>query len=191
MMNQPKDETVLERAIRFATTAHHGQKRKGHGTPYILHPLEVASIAATVTDDEEIMAAAVLHDVVEDTDFTLEDIRKNFGDRVAKLVSSDTEDKMKDIPPEDSWLARKTATIEYLKTASRDEKIIVLSDKLSNIRSCRCEQLIAGDELWNRFHEKRKERHEWYYRGILDALSELRGEFAYEEYARLVNEVFA
>lgn len=184
------NETTFERAVRFALTAHHGMKRKGSDTPYIAHPLEVAAIAATITSDEDILAAAVLHDVVEDTPYTIEDIRNSFGERVASLVSSDTEDKMEQLPPDRTWLARKTATVEYLKTASREEKIIVLGDKLSNIRSCRMAQLAVGDELWKRFHEKRKEMHAWYYSSILKCMEELKGEFAYCEYKRLVGEVF-
>ena len=183
-------KTIFEGAIEFALHAHHGMTRKGSSTPYITHLIEVASVAASMTDDEEVLADAVLHDVVEDTAYTMEDIRARFGERVASLVSSDTEDKMESLPPEDTWLARKTATIEYLKQASREEKIIVLSDKLSNIRSCRKEQLLIGDRLWERFHEKRKEKHAWYYTSILQAVDELNGEFAYLEYKRLVEEVF-
>lgn len=184
------EKTVFERAIEFALNAHHGMVRKGTSTPYITHPIEAASVAASMTDDEDVLAAAVLHDVVEDTPYTIEDIRELFGERVASLVSSDTEDKMKSLPPENTWFARKTATVENLKRASREEKIIVLSDKLSNIRSCRKEQLRIGDKLWERFHEKRKEKHAWYYTSILHALDELKDEFAYLEYKRLVEEVF-
>lgn len=184
------EETVFERAIAFALSAHHGMVRKGTSTPYIVHPMEAASIAASMTNDESVLAAAVLHDVVEDTPYTMEDIRNRFGERVASLVSSDTEDKMESLPPENTWLARKTATIEYLKRATREEKIIVLSDKLSNIRSCRKEQLLIGDKLWERFHEKRKAKHGWYYTSVLHAVDELKDEFAYLEYKRLIEEVF-
>lgn len=188
--NKQTEKTVFERAVEFALLAHHGMVRKGTSTPYITHPMEVASIAASITDDEDVLAAAVLHDVVEDTPYTIEDIRERFGERVASLVSSETEDKMKSLPPEDTWLARKTATIEALKKASREEKIIVLGDKLSNIRSCRKDQLLIGDKLWERFHEKRKEKHAWYYTSILYAVDELKDEFAYLEYKRLVEDVF-
>ncbi len=188
--NKQAEKTVFESAVEFALLAHHGMTRKGGTTPYITHPMEVAAIAASMTDDEEVLAAAVLHDVVEDTAYTIEDIKKRFGERVASLVSSDTEDKMKQLRPEDTWLARKTATIEYLKQASREEKIIVLSDKLSNIRSCRKDQLLVGDRLWERFHEKRKEKHAWHYMSILQVVDELKDEFAYFEYKRLIEDVF-
>ena len=74
---------VIEKAIGFAVKAHAGALRKGTNLPYILHPLEAASIAAQMTDDQEIIAATVLHDTVEDTETSAEDIRKEFGARVA------------------------------------------------------------------------------------------------------------
>ena len=79
-------ENVLNRAIVFATEAHEGQYRKGTQIPYILHPMEAAAIVGTMTTDEEIIAGAVLHDVVEDTDTTIDDVQEMFGDRVAYLV---------------------------------------------------------------------------------------------------------
>lgn len=186
----PSGGTVFEEAIRFALRAHRGMTRKGSRVPYIVHPLEVASIAATMTEDEEVLAAAVLHDVAEDTPYTVDDIRAQFGNRVAALVASETEDKMRTLPPEQTWLARKTALLAALPAMTREEKILTLSDKLSNLRSCRKEQLLIGDRLWEKFHEKRKERHAWYYREILRATRELKDEFAYLEYGRLVEEVF-
>ena len=78
-------ENVLNRAIVFATEAHEGQYRKGTQIPYILHPMEAAAIVGTMTTDEEIIAGAVLHDVVEDTDTTIDDVQEMFGDRVAYI----------------------------------------------------------------------------------------------------------
>ena len=74
---------LVEEAIHFATDAHQGQMRKSVKTPYILHPLEVANICATITTDQEVLAAAILHDTVEDTDTTMEELRLRFGERVA------------------------------------------------------------------------------------------------------------
>lgn len=189
-LEKDTENSLFEETALFALKAHHGAKRKGTAVPYILHPFEAAVIAASITDDEEVQAAAMLHDVVEDTPYTIDDIREKFGERVAALVSSDTEDKMKSLPPEETWFARKKATIDKLKYLTREEKIIVLSDKLSNIRACRKEQLEIGDKLWERFHEKNKKSHEWYYVSILKELEELSDTFAYGEYKRLVEQVF-
>lgn len=100
---------MIEKAIQFAVLAHSGTKRKGKARPYILHPVEVMTIVAGLTEDEEVMSAAVLHDVVEDTDIGPDVIRKEFGERVTQLVMAESENKMWDILPNrpgerGSWL---------------------------------------------------------------------------------------
>ena len=92
--------TKIRKAIEFAMDAHADATRKGKSRPYILHPLEAMNIAASLTEDEEVLAAAVLHDVVEDTDVKEAEIREVFGDRVADLVMAESEDKMRHLPPE-------------------------------------------------------------------------------------------
>ena len=106
---------LTDKAILFAADAHKGMVRKGLSQPYIFHPLEVMSLASLVTDDEEILCGAVLHDTVEDTPITAEDIRQNFGDRIANLVSSETEDKRGQVNKEGTWVERKKEAIEMLK----------------------------------------------------------------------------
>ena len=97
---------MVERAIEFATKAHEGQVRKGTTRPYIVHPLEVGKIVATMTDDEEIISAAILHDTVEDCEgVTVEGLAKEFSDRVASLVAQESEGKSK------SWYERKSTTM--------------------------------------------------------------------------------
>ncbi len=80
--------TLFDEAIRFAAEKHSGMLRKQEGIPYILHPMEVAVIVGTLTGDEEVLAAAVLHDTVEDTDTTPEELLRRFGPRGAALVAS-------------------------------------------------------------------------------------------------------
>ena len=75
MANNPLNTELLDRAIMFAVKAHAGTERRGKGFPYIIHPLEAVEIVATITPDQEILAAAALHDTVEDTDVTIGDIR--------------------------------------------------------------------------------------------------------------------
>ena len=78
---------MLEEAVFYATIMHQGKVRKFGGRPFILHPMEVAQILSTMTDDMEVIAAGILHDVVEDTDGTLDEIEKRFGERVATFQS--------------------------------------------------------------------------------------------------------
>lgn len=128
-------DNLIEKAILLATQAHKNVMRKGSNIPYILHPLETGVIVSTLTDDETIIAAAVLHDVLEDTDITYEELKREFG-AAADLVKCETEDKRRNLPPEATWKVRKQETISHLaKETNLGVKQIALADKLSNIRS--------------------------------------------------------
>jgi myo-inositol-1(or 4)-monophosphatase len=190
MANKSIDTELLDRAIVFAVRAHAGIERRGKGFPYIVHPMEAVSIVATMTRDQELLAAAALHDTVEDTDVTVEQIRAEFGDRVAALVSSESENKDCGVSKEESWHARKQAAIERLVSASLDSKIVALGDKLSNMRAIARDYAMQGDKLWNLFNAKDPKEHEWHYRGLANALSELKDTFAYKEFEQLINQVF-
>ena len=184
----------IEKAVAFATRAHAGSVRKGKDKPYILHPLEAMTIVMPYTDDEDVLAAAVLHDTVEDTSVTVERLEKAFGPRVAGLVASVSEDKRKDRAAETTWLERKMETISHLKEASRDTKLICLGDKLSNLREMEEDYAEIDDELWERFNQKDKDMHAWYYREIYKILKEEFDEsispIELDEYAGIMDFVF-
>ena len=181
---------ILNNAIVFATKVHANQFRKGTQIPYILHPLEAATIVGTMTTDDEIIAGAVLHDVVEDTDTTIEQVKDLFGERVAKLVAAESEDKRENLSAESTWKIRKQETLNHLKTASIDVKMITLGDKLSNIRAINRDYNAIGEVLWQRFNQKDKNEHYWYYQSIADCLFELNEYPVYQEYCELVKKTF-
>lgn len=181
----------LNRAVAFAVEAHRDQIRKIDKSPFILHPFEVAATAAQMTGDEDVLIAALLHDTVEDTETTIEDVRLAFGDRVAELVAHETENKRRDMPASASWKIRKEESLAVLRTTQdRDVKILWLSDKLANMRSLYRDYLKMGDAVFARFNEKNKGNHAWYYLSVLDCVNELAGEYAYEEYANLTGKIF-
>ena len=190
MANKPLDTDLLDRAIIFAVRAHAGTERRGKGFPYIVHPLEAVEIVATITPDQELLAAAALHDTVEDTDVTIEQIREEFGERVASLVASESDTFEEGVSEEDSWHSRKRAAIERLANASHDAKIVALGDKLSNMRAIARDYSVKGDDFWNIFHAKDPKDHEWHYRGLAESLRELSDTFAYKEFEQLINQVF-
>ena len=190
MANKPLDTHLLDRAIVFAVRAHAGTERRGKGFPYIVHPLEAVEIVATMTADQELLAAAALHDTVEDTDVTVEQLRAEFGDRIAALVASESDIVVEGASEEQSWHARKQAAIDRLARASHDAKIVALGDKLSNMRAIARDYATQGDQLWNLFHAKDPKDHEWHYRGLADALRELQDTFAFQEFEQLINQVF-
>ena len=182
--------TKVNEAIIFATKAHAGQKRKGKDTPYITHPLSALVVASSITSDEDVLCASVLHDVVEDTPITIEEIERAFGKRVAELVASDSEDKMRHLSEEESWKTRKQATLDLLENATRDEQIICIADKLANIREMAQDYFLIGDKLWEKFNQKDKAMHGWYYLGIAERLTALKDTYAYKEYEELCNKIF-
>ena len=190
MANKPLNTELLDRAIIFAVQAHAGTERRGKGFPYIVHPMEAMEIVATITPDQELLAAAALHDTVEDTDVTVEEIRAQFGDRIASLVAAESDEMPEGVSEEDSWHARKKAAIDRLAAASHDAKIVALGDKLSNMRAIARDYAVKGDELWKIFHASDPKDHEWYYRGLADSLRELSGTFAFQEFEALINQVF-
>ena len=189
MANKPLDTELLDRAIIFAVRSHAGTERRGKGLPYIVHPLEAVEIVATMTADQELLAAAALHDTVEDTNVTLEQIRTEFGNRIAALVAAESDEPHQNSNVE-SWRMRKQAAIDRLTHASLDAKMVALGDKLSNMRAIARDYAVQGDDLWNLFRSKDRKDHEWHYRGLATALHELQDSFAYKEFEQLVNQVF-
>lgn len=191
MANKYLDTDLLDRAIVFAVEAHHNTERRGKGFPYIVHPMEAVEIVATITSDQELLAAAVLHDTIEDTDVTYEQLLALFGERIANLVYAETDRFAEGVSEADSWHDRKQAAIERLAAAPYEAKIVALGDKLSNMRAIARDYALKGDELWNIFHVTDKKAHEWHYRGLAASLGELSDTFAYKEFISLINQVFA
>ena len=155
---------MIDFAIEFAAKAHRNQVRKGTDIPYIAHPYAVGLLLLRAGCSEEVVVAGILHDTVEDTSMTLEDIRKNFGDKIAAVVKGCSE-------PDKSlaWEARKQHTIEFLRTAPLEVRMVVCADKLHNLRTIAVEHQKIGDEVWKRFNRGRKEQ-EWYYRALVESL---------------------
>lgn len=182
---------LISKAIIFATKAHDGMRRKKASIPYIIHPLEASSIVASITSDQEIISASILHDVVEDAGITIEEIEKEFGSRVAFLVSSETENKREGIDPRVSWQDRKEEALDELsKTTDIAVKILYLGDKLSNLRSIYTEKQKIGDEVWNQFNQTDPMKHHWYYRSIANLIDELKDTLAWQEFDKLIGIIF-
>lgn len=183
---------LIEEAIIYATVMHEGVERKFKQIPYILHPIEVAQILSTMTNDREVIAAGILHDIVEDTDGTLSEIKKRFGDRVAFIVSSESEPKYESEARSESWKKRKEQSLHDLKT-TQDEgvQMLWLADKLANIRSFATEYSERGEAMWQDLNQKDPEMHRWYYKSIAEIL-ELRFNRtgAFKEFIKHINSIW-
>lgn len=181
----------LSEAICFATELFDGKYRKGEHYPAIFHSLETSSIVLTVTEDEDVACAAILHDTVEDAGATIEEIREKFGDRVAFLVDAETEKKYPEKNPMDTWLIRKERSLEVLKQSEDiGVRTLWLGDKLSNMRSFARLHDKMGDSMWEMFHQKDKNQHKQYYQTIAQELAVFDGTKAYREYLELIKKVF-
>jgi (p)ppGpp synthase/HD superfamily hydrolase len=155
---------ILEKALLAASKSHEGQYRKNTDIPYITHPVTVGLMLLKKGYSEEVVAAGILHDTVEDTPLTLDEIKREFGPKIAEIVEGSSEpDKSL------SWKERKEHTVEFLKTASEDIRAVVCADKLHNIRSIIRDYEQVGEEVWSRFNAG-KEQQKWYYTNVVDSL---------------------
>ena len=182
---------LVSEAIVFAVKAHDGMRRKKSEAPYILHPMEAAVIVGTMSDDQNLIAAAALHDVVEDAGVTIEEIEERFGARVRELVGSETEDKREDQPPADTWRIRKEESLAVLKSTDDLGVLIVwLGDKLANMRAIYRDFKVEGNAMWQRFNQKDVSEQAWYYRSIVKLTERLSETSAWIEYKTLTELVF-
>ena len=180
----------LYEAIHTIMKAHQGQIRKLDGDPYAVHPIEVSLLVSKWGAGEEVVIAALLHDVVEDTLWTLEEVAAEFGPEIASLVAFCSEyDKSL------SWSVRKQAMIEKVrKPGNMDAKLIILADKLCNLKSiARSLETLGEDAVWSSFNAPKDDQY-WYYREMTQALEALEANpLCSEDYKRLkqmVEQVF-
>ncbi|NBJ70036.1 MULTISPECIES: HD domain-containing protein [Clostridia] len=150
---------MKQRAKDFATAAHQGQLRKNSKTPYITHPIRVANILEGAGCSKEVVCAGYLHDVVEDTAYTIQDIASRFGKHITFLVSAHTENKS--LP----WDKRKQHTIDVLQTSNIEVKQLIVADKLDNLLSIEEDLKLLGDAVWDNFNAPFSKQ-KWYYQSI-------------------------
>lgn len=147
---------IEKKAKQFAYKAHKGMKRKGKDTPFIYHLKLVNLYLESLTDDEEILAAGWLHDVIEDTPITLEELKKEFNRTVCRYVELETEDKS--LP----WKDRKLKQINELKENNSKVILIAFADKMANLTEMDSDYQLEKEKLWERFNRGKDEQH-WYY----------------------------
>lgn len=182
---------LVSEAIAFAIKVHDGMRRKNSEAPYILHPMEAAVIVGSMTDDQNLIAAAALHDVVEDAGVSIEEIEVRFGKRVRELVQSETEDKRANLPPSQTWRIRKEESLATLKNSDDIAVHMVwLGDKLSNMRSIYRDFKVEGNAMWQRFNQNDANLQGWYYKSIADLTERLSDTSAWIEYKKLTELVF-
>ena len=158
----------LEDALRWAAECHRGQERRGSGIPYVQHVVAVAMILDRLGHGEDVVIAGLLHDVVEDTEATLDEVRARFGPAVAALVDHGSEVKRDAQGQKRPWIDRKRDHLAALAVAPAEARAVVLADKLHNLVSIAAD-LRAGRPVWSLFHAER-DQVLWYYHASLDTL---------------------
>ncbi|MEO6809190.1 MAG: HD domain-containing protein [Isosphaeraceae bacterium] len=166
--HKPLFSDRMERALRLAAVWHNGQSRRGSGVPYIQHVVAVALVLDRLGYPEDVVIAGLLHDAVEDTDASLDQVRLEFGPLVADLVAHCSEIKTDAKGQARPWIDRKRDHIAALATAPSEAKAVVLADKLHNLISIAA-NLREGGPVWSLFHADRT-RVLWYYRTVIDQL---------------------
>lgn len=154
------DLTLIVQAIYFAADKHRGQSRKDAvNTPYINHPIALAKLLVEVGNisDTNVLAAALLHDTVEDTDATIDDIEELFGRKIRDIVSEVTDDKSRSSPE------RKRLQIETAAHISHEAKLVKLADKINNLQDL----LDRPPVKWNL--QRKREYFDWA-KSVIDQL---------------------
>lgn len=156
---------IKEKAKLFAINAHKGQIRKSDKEkPMIIHPINVANILSEYGYDDNVVAAAYLHDVIEDTKYTKEDLLNEFNDDIVSLVLGATEED-KSL----SWEERKTITIDKVKYLDLRHKAVVCADKISNLEDMRIIFEIKGEKDFSAF-KRGFDKQKWYYTEVYNSL---------------------
>lgn len=180
---------LVEKAKDFAEQAHTGQVRKLTGMPMFEHLVRVAEILQDAGLPDEVVAAGYLHDTVEDTDVTPEDILNTFGEKVAFIVAGHTEDKSK------SWEERKQHTIDELADPNTPLSIraLIIADRLDNLKSLQSGVEENGEDVWAKF-KRGRDKQAWYFKECLNnmkvGLKEEEVPAFFYEYEKVVEDFF-
>ena len=172
---EPYTYQTLNVAINYAVKIHSGKFGKGL-IPCIVHPLEVMNNLGFMRADMTLMAAGVLHDIVENKILTLEDITEKFGQDIADLV-----DFLAEQDQSFPWRENKEILLKYLEKASQRKQMLVLAYELSNIEAMVRDFEKLGDFYWKIYQDDREEK-EWYYRAVVKALSKLEEDYDVKYY---------
>lgn len=174
--------TLIEKADQLAARAHAGQTRKEKDVPYITHPRAVAALLQKHGFSDTVIAAALVHDTVEDTPVTMEEIRRELGDEVAALIEPVTHD--------DSllWEEKKQKYIDTVRAASAEVKAISVADKIHNAESFLAGYEEQGKAVWKYFNRGRDKKI-WFEEAVLKMLRETWRHPMVEEYAVLVEKM--
>lgn len=172
---------LVEKAVRVSVMAHGGQTRKGDNLPYIIHPFMVALKLAKYNFPDTVIAAALTHDVLEDTDFGKEKLNEELGSEVLEIVKAVTNDDSL------SWEEKKKKYVETVRNGPEGAKAVAVADKIHNLESLMIAHAEQGPELWKKFN-RGKEQKLWFESEVLKMLRETWKHPLIDEYASLLKQ---
>lgn len=186
---------LILKALEIAFECHKNQRRKGNNAPYIVHILDVAKLLLSEPSaSENVIIAGILHDTLEDTIYTVEQLKDDFGVGVLELVQFMTEpDKDNTTSKEEkrlTWKQRKQHTLQACQAATKDQLLILLADKLSNLQSIKDDLITIGDQIWSYFNAQKADIC-WYYHELGNVFRQRFGSTRlFKLYDKLMTEVF-
>jgi len=180
-MNKIKPITIIEKAVRISVLAHGGKMRKADDLPYIIHPFMVALKLAKYDFPETVIAAALTHDVLEETDFPADQLKVELGDEVFEIVKALTNDDSL------SWEEKKKKYIETVRNGPEGAKAVAVADKIHNLESLLIAHTEQGPELWKKFN-RGKDKKVWFENKVLKMLKETWQHPLIDEYERLLEQ---
>jgi (p)ppGpp synthase/HD superfamily hydrolase len=183
----PQYSDVVQRALVFAASRHK-EPRKGSDIPYITHPAHVAILLARYGFEEPVLAAAILHDVLEDTETRSEELRQKFGQEITGLVEQLSEPQFEDRPRTETWDQRKQAKLRMLEKASRGALAIAAADRVHNTANILEDLRECGPSVWKRFNSS-PEKILDFGRKVLDILQRRFPHPLTEEYGELLEKL--
>ncbi|MFC1682935.1 HD domain-containing protein [Candidatus Zixiibacteriota bacterium] len=181
--SQTSFSDIIQKALAFAA-CRHKIPRKGTDIPYITHPAHVAIILTRHGFEDQVLAAAILHDVLEDTETSDEELLREFGPQVTQMVREVSEPQMVDRPKKETWDLRKAAKLKMLEKASCGALAIVAADRVHNTASILRDIEEHGSVIWTRFNSSPEKIME-FGRKVLEILRRRFPHQLTEEYAAL------
>lgn len=173
---------LLEKAHRLMIRAHGKQVRKTYGSPYVAHPMMVAKKLARLNFPDEVIAAAMVHDVLEDTNITEQQLRQELGDEVVDIILPLSEDKKLE------WEDRKKKYISDVKNGSSATKAVSIADKIHNLESIIATHQNMGSDIWSKFNRPKEQKLQ-FEKEMLKAFQESWDHSMIAEYEKLLKQV--
>ena len=177
-----ENPSLIEKAMRVAVRAHQGQTRKESDLPYISHPFMVAFKLSKYDFPDTVVAAALVHDVLEDTDVSTDVLREELGEEVLRIVTSVTNDDSL------SWDEKKMKYVETVRSASEAAKAVATADKVHNLESLIIAYQEKGVDIWKNFN-RGKEKKIWFEEEMLKMLKSTWQHPLVDEYEKLLTEL--